>query len=58
MDVVMVAVVVAMPVLVYRRLHKDNRSRIHAARSRDEYLTVVKASLDSKRQANATDEQA
>jgi glycosyltransferase involved in cell wall biosynthesis len=36
-------------VLVYRRLHKDNRSRNMADASRDEYLELMKASIDRKR---------
>lgn len=36
-------------VLLYRRLHKENRSRIMAANSREEYLRIVKASLDRQR---------
>jgi len=35
--------------LVYRRLHDSNRSRRHAQRSRDEYLMLLKHSLDQKR---------
>lgn len=38
-------------VLVYRRLHETNASRSHtlASASRDEYLKLVKASLDRRR---------
>lgn len=36
-------------VLVYRRLHEGNRSRNLAASSRDEYLQLIKASLDRRR---------
>ena len=38
-------------VLVYRRLHDANRSRLLAAASRREYLRIVKASLDRRRAA-------
>jgi glycosyltransferase involved in cell wall biosynthesis len=38
-------------VLVYRRLHDANRSRLLADASRREYLRIVKASLDRRRQA-------
>ena len=36
-------------VLVYRRLHHTNRSRCLAAASRDEYLQLVKTSIDRRR---------
>ncbi len=36
-------------VLLYRRLHPANRSRVFAATSRDEYLRLLKHSLDRKR---------
>ncbi len=36
-------------VLVYRRLHEGNRSRRLAASSRDEYLQLIKASIDRRR---------
>jgi hypothetical protein len=36
-------------VLMYRRLHPSNRSRVRAATSREEFLQIVKASLDRKR---------
>jgi glycosyltransferase involved in cell wall biosynthesis len=36
-------------VLVYRRLHHTNRSRHLAAASRDEYLQLVKTSIDRRR---------
>lgn len=36
-------------VLVYRRLHQTNRSRRLAASSRDEYLQLVKTSIDRRR---------
>lgn len=35
--------------LAYRRLHGNNRSRIHADRSQSEYLRLIKASLDRRR---------
>jgi glycosyltransferase involved in cell wall biosynthesis len=44
------AVVEVMPeVLVYRRLHPSNLSRLHAAESREEFLRILKCSLDSRR---------
>jgi glycosyltransferase involved in cell wall biosynthesis len=36
-------------VLMYRRLHPGNRSRVRAATSRDEFLRLLKESLDRKR---------
>lgn len=46
------AVIELLPeVLVYRRLHDSNRSRLLAATSRREYLRIVKASLDRRRYA-------
>jgi glycosyltransferase involved in cell wall biosynthesis len=36
-------------VLLFRRLHRANRSRVHATKSRDEYLRLLKLSLDRKR---------
>jgi glycosyltransferase involved in cell wall biosynthesis len=36
-------------VLMYRRLHHNNRSRVRAAMSRDEFLRLVKSRLDRKR---------
>jgi glycosyltransferase involved in cell wall biosynthesis len=36
-------------VLMYRRLHPDNRSRRLAERSKDEYLRLLKFSLDQRR---------
>jgi glycosyltransferase involved in cell wall biosynthesis len=36
-------------VLLFRRLHPANRSRVLAARSRDEFLRLLKLSLDRKR---------
>jgi glycosyltransferase involved in cell wall biosynthesis len=39
-------------VLTYRRLHPNNRSRIRADKSRDEYLRLLKLSLDRKRHLN------
>jgi hypothetical protein len=41
-------------VLAYRRLHQTNRSRIMATASRDEYLAMVKASLDRRRRPDGT----
>jgi glycosyltransferase involved in cell wall biosynthesis len=38
-------------VLTYRRLHPQNRSRLLAGRSREEFLEIVKASLDRRRAA-------
>src|SRR5207248_471964 len=44
------AVVELLPdVLVYRRLHAANRSRVLAAASREEYVRMVKAALDRRR---------
>jgi GT2 family glycosyltransferase len=36
-------------VLVYRRLHQTNRSRVFSASSRDEYLELVKTLVDRQR---------
>ena len=36
-------------VLLHRRLHKDNRSRLRASQSRDQFLQIVKAALDRRR---------
>jgi glycosyltransferase involved in cell wall biosynthesis len=36
-------------VLLFRRLHPLNRSRVRAVRSRDEFLRLLKLSLDRKR---------
>ncbi len=41
-------------VLVYRRLHRSNLSRQMAAASREEYLQLLKTSLDSRRREGAT----
>jgi glycosyltransferase involved in cell wall biosynthesis len=41
-------------VLLYRRLHLSNRSRIRAATSREEYLRLVKLSLDRRRHSDRT----
>jgi glycosyltransferase involved in cell wall biosynthesis len=38
-------------VLVFRRLHRENRSRTTAAASRAEYVRILKASLDRRRAA-------
>jgi glycosyltransferase involved in cell wall biosynthesis len=47
------AVVELMPdVLVYRRLHDANRSRLLADASRREYVRIVKASLDRRRRVS------
>lgn len=40
-------------VLVYRRLHEANRSRLLSDRSRAEYLRILKASLDRRRRDGA-----
>ena len=37
-------------VLVRRRLHTENRSRLKSAKSMDDYLRFIKARLDRKRQ--------
>jgi glycosyltransferase involved in cell wall biosynthesis len=37
-------------VLLYRRLHADNLSRVRASQSREQYLEVIKAVLDRRRQ--------
>ncbi|MGB7951163.1 MAG: glycosyltransferase family 2 protein, partial [Candidatus Binatia bacterium] len=43
-------------VLLYRRLHYANLSRVKASNSRDEYLQIVKRSLDRRRlQKNVSD---
>jgi glycosyltransferase involved in cell wall biosynthesis len=39
-------------VLTYRRLHQTNRSRLLATASWEEYLLIVKASLDRRRRLN------
>ena len=36
-------------VLMFRRMHPDNRSRTRAAKSRDEYLHLLKMALDRRR---------
>jgi glycosyltransferase involved in cell wall biosynthesis len=41
-------------VLMYRRLHQGNRSRVLAANSRDQYLRLLKATLDRRRKAGET----
>jgi glycosyltransferase involved in cell wall biosynthesis len=38
-------------VLVYRRLHPTNRSRVRAATSREAYLRLLKLSLDRRRRS-------
>jgi glycosyltransferase involved in cell wall biosynthesis len=47
------AVIELLPdVLYYRRLHQTNRSRLLASNSRDEFLKIVKASIDRRRVKN------
>jgi GT2 family glycosyltransferase len=41
-------------VLVYRRLHQTNLSQLMGSASQDEYLRLVKASLDRRRRQTAT----
>ena len=49
------AVIELLPdVLLYRRLHQANRSRLLASSSRDEFLKIVKAFLDQRRLRNGT----
>jgi len=36
-------------VLMYRRMHAGSRSRVLAAKSRDEHLHLLKATLDRRR---------
>ena len=43
-------------VLLYRRLHKGNHSRIGASNSREQYLRIVKASLDRRRRLTSKSE--
>ena len=44
------AVMELLPVaLTYRRLHSENRSRLLASASREEFLQIVKSSLDRRR---------
>jgi glycosyltransferase involved in cell wall biosynthesis len=38
-------------VLLFRRLHPSNRSRVRAATSREEYLRLLKLSLDRRRRS-------
>ena len=40
-------------VLLYRRLHTENRTRLRASSSREQYLHIVKASLDRRRRLGA-----
>ena len=48
------AVIELLPdVLVYRRLHQGNRSRVLAAQSRDEYMQFLKMTLDHRRRRPA-----
>lgn len=41
-------------VLLYRRLHQANRSRLRSAASLDEHLQLIKASLDRRRRLSGT----
>jgi glycosyltransferase involved in cell wall biosynthesis len=41
-------------VLLYRRLHYTNLSRVKASNSRDQYLRVLKTALDRRRRLNNT----
>lgn len=43
-------------VLVDRRLHRDNRSRQLASASRDEFLNLLKTSLDRRRGSSGSDD--
>jgi glycosyltransferase involved in cell wall biosynthesis len=43
-------------VLMFRRLHPANRSRVLASNSRQEYLRIIKARLDRRRRAGGTGE--
>jgi GT2 family glycosyltransferase len=36
-------------VLLYRRLHQTNFSRLRASNSRDQYLQILKTALDRRR---------
>ena len=40
-------------VLLYRRLHQNNLSRLKASNSRDQYLQILKTALDRRRQKAA-----
>ena len=40
-------------VLLYRRLHQNNSSRLRASNSRDQYLQVLKTALDRRRLLNS-----
>jgi glycosyltransferase involved in cell wall biosynthesis len=42
-------------VLTYRRMHAENRSRVHASRSLDEFFDILKRSVDRKRTLEDTD---
>jgi glycosyltransferase involved in cell wall biosynthesis len=44
-------------VLLYRRLHQNNRSRLRASMSRDLYLQILIAYLDQRRRRNKTQNQ-
>jgi glycosyltransferase involved in cell wall biosynthesis len=39
-------------ILLYRRLHQTNLSRLRAANSRDQYLQMLKTALDRRRRQN------
>ena len=43
-------------VLLYRRLHQTNISRLRAAHSRDQYLHILKSALDRRRRQNPASE--
>jgi glycosyltransferase involved in cell wall biosynthesis len=40
-------------VLLYRRLHAENRSRLRAPYSREQYLQIIKVSLERRRRLSA-----
>lgn len=42
-------------VLLYRRLHQNNFSRLRASNSRDQYLQVLKTALDRRRRNKMSD---
>ena len=42
-------------VLIYRRLHSQNRSRLLGSSSREEFLDILKMSLNSRRMSKPTD---
>jgi len=43
-------------VLARRRLHRENRSRVHSAGSRDEFLKILKDRLDRRRSADGPED--